>query len=245
MVAGDVHTVLFDAGNTLVHLDYGFIAELLAAHGHPRSPLEIRRAEYVARAAIDRALAPAAPGAARPEQLLWPGTTTPQPSYFDVALEALDVPAGDVPPIVAALRAHNAEECLWRVVEADTAEVLAALASRGYTLGVISNADGRIEGDLGRLGLRRHFATVVDSHVVGVEKPDRRIFDLALARLGVPPAGALYVGDVFAIDVLGARGAGLTAVLMDALACYPGAVDCPRIARLAELLPLLPAQQRR
>jgi putative hydrolase of the HAD superfamily len=245
MATGDVQTILFDAGNTLVHLDYAFIAELLAVHDHPRSPLDIRRAEYVARAAIDRALTPAMPSAARPEQLLWPGTTAPQPSYFDVALDALGVPADEIPAIVAALRAHNAEECLWRVVEADTADVLAELTARGYTLGVISNADGRIEADLARLGLRRHFATVVDSHVVGVEKPDRRIFELALARLGVPPTAALYVGDVFAIDVLGARGAGLTPVLMDALACYPGPVDCLRIARLAELLPLLPAQQRR
>jgi len=233
-----VQTVLFDAGNTLVHLDYAFIADLLAAHGQTRTPLEIRRAEYTARAAIDRALAPGT----RPQQLMWPNANAAKPSYFEVALEALGVPAGERPPILDALREHNLVDCLWRVVEPDTAAVLAALADRGFALGVVSNADGRIEGDLGRLGLASHFGIVIDSHVVGVEKPDPRVFALALERLGATADTALYVGDVFAIDVLGARGAGLQAVLVDVLSCYPGDVDCPRISRLSELLPLLPSR---
>jgi HAD superfamily hydrolase (TIGR01509 family) len=233
--------VLFDAGNTLVHLDYAFLAELLAAHGQPRTPLEIRRAEYVARGAIDRTLTTvAAPG--RAERHVWPEAGAPQPSYFEVALDALGVPAVEAKPILAAFRAHNRTECLWRIVEPDTAAVLATLADRGFTLGVISNADGRIEGDLERLGLRAHFATVVDSHVVGVEKPDPRIFALALERLGAEAEAAVYVGDVFAIDVLGARRAGLSAVLVDVLDCYPGAVDYQRISRLSDLLALLPAR---
>jgi len=232
-----VRTVLFDAGNTLVHLDYAFIAELLASHGHARTPLEIRRAEYAAKAAVDAAIAPGL----RPQQLMWPDTSATKPSYFEVALEALGVPAAERPPILDALHAHNRADCLWRVVEPDTQAVLAALAGRGFTLGVVSNADGRIEGDLGRLGLAAHFATVVDSHVVGVEKPDPRIFALALERLGAEASAAVYVGDVFAIDVLGARRAGLRAVLVDVLGCYPGPVDGPRIRALGELLELLPA----
>jgi len=157
-----------------------------------------------------------------------------------VALRALGVPADAMTPILDALREHNLRECLWRVVEPDTSSVLGELANRGFALGVVSNADGRIEGDLGRLGLASHFATVVDSHVVGVEKPDPRIFALALEQLGATADTAVYVGDVFAIDVLGARRAGLQAVLVDVLSCYPGDVDCARISRLSELLSLLP-----
>lgn len=236
MALGRVRTVLFDAGNTLVHLDYAFIAGLLASHGQAYTPLDIRHAEYAAKAAIDAAMAPGL----RPQQLMWPGAGATQPSYFEVALEALGVPAGERPPILDALHAHNRADCLWRVVEPDTQAVLAALAARGFMLGVVSNADGRIAGDLGRLGLASHFGTVVDSHVVGVEKPDPRIFALALERLGAEAASAVYVGDVFAIDVLGARRAGLRAVLVDVLGCYPGPIDGPRIRALGELLQLLP-----
>ena len=112
--------------------------------------------------------------------------------------------------------------------------------ARGLILAVISNADGRVEADLERAGLRAQFATVVDSHVVGVEKPHPEIFNVALARIQATPDAALYVGDVFSIDVLGARGAGMDAVLVDTLGAYPGTLDCPRISRLAELLDLLP-----
>jgi FMN phosphatase YigB (HAD superfamily) len=77
-----------------------------------------------------------------------------------------------------------------------------------------------------------------------VEKPDPAIFALALERLGAPPDTAMYVGDVFSIDVLGARRAGLDAVLIDTLGRYPGAVDCARISRLADLLDLLPEHAR-
>lgn len=235
-----VRAVLFDAGNTLAHLDYTFIAGVLAAHGHSRTPLEIRVAEYSAKAAIDQHLMPRSQAAHNVEGLLWRNAPREQPSYFGTVLQTLGVPDTATQPILDALQAHNEEECLWRVVEPDTAAVLTALRARGLVLAVISNADGRIEADLERYGLRQHFATVVDSHVVGVEKPHQEIFDIALARIQTPSAAALYVGDVFTIDVLGARRAGLTSVLLDTLGRYPGNIDCPRISRLSELLDLVP-----
>ncbi len=234
-----LRAVLFDAGNTLVHLDYAFIAGVLAEHGHPRAPLDIRIAEYTAKAAIDEHLAPR-PAAETVEGLLWRDEQRERPSYFGIALHALGIPDEAAPPILDALQAHNRERCLWRVMEPDTPDVLAGLQARGLTLAVISNADGRVESDLERAGLRSHFATVVDSHVVGVEKPHPAIFTLTLERIQATPETAMYVGDVFSIDVLGARGAGLHAVLVDTLSRYPGTIDCPRISRLAELLDLLP-----
>jgi len=75
-----------------------------------------------------------------------------------------------------------------------------------------------------------------------VEKPDPRIFAIALERLGVAPDRAIHVGDIVGLDVRGARRAGVEPVLMDPLGCYPGSVDCPRIQRLADLLDLVPAR---
>ena len=242
MRTATVRTVLFDAGNTLLHLDHAFVAAVLAEHAHPVTAAQVRLAEYAARAAIDRALAPAA--RSRPEALVWPDGAHGRPSYFGVALADLGVPAALAEPMIAALRDHHQATNLWRVVEPDTVAVLTTLRERGYTLGVVSNADGRVADDLERAGLRGLFVTVIDSHVVGVEKPDPRIFALALAEVGAAPASALYVGDVFGIDVQGARAAGLDAILIDALGCYPGDVDCRRIARLADLLPILPPLPR-
>jgi HAD superfamily hydrolase (TIGR01509 family) len=233
-----LRAVVFDAGNTLMHLDYAFIAGVLAEHGYPATPIEIRIAEYSAKAAIDDHVTPQiAPGSV--EGLLWPAAEREQPSYFATALHALGVPSDATQPIIDALYAHNRERCLWRVVEPDTADVLNRLRERGLTLAVISNADGRVEADLERCGLRPHFATVVDSHVVGVEKPDPAIFALTLDRIQAAADAALYVGDVFSIDVLGARRAGMDAVLVDTLDRYPGHIDCPRISRLVELLDLV------
>jgi putative hydrolase of the HAD superfamily len=60
---------------------------------------------------------------------------------------------------------------------------------------------------------------------VGVEKPNARIFQMALERAGLGPGQAVYVGDLYSVDVLGARAAGLPAVLLDPGACWGGR-DC-------------------
>ena len=232
--------VLFDAGNTLLHLDYLFIANLLEEHGCPRTAMEIRIAEYAAKAAIDRELAPSVATPDSIEGLLWP-TGGERPSYFAVALHQLGIGVDQTPPILDALKRHNEADCLWRVIHPDTAGVLDDLRSRGLKLGVVSNADGRIEGDIRRRGLGDHFATVVDSHVVGVEKPDPKIFSIAMERIGSQPDETIYVGDVYAIDILGARSAGMEAILVDTLDRYPGNLDCRRIRGLGELLDILPA----
>jgi putative hydrolase of the HAD superfamily len=232
--------VLFDVGNTLLHLDYAFLADVLARHGHTTTPDAIRFAEYGAKAALDRHLLPHHVPAGTVETRRWPDGAPPAAAYFDALLGGVGVPPEARAPLLRTLHASHRAENLWRVLEPDTPAVLAALRARGFTLAAVSNADGRVEADLGRAGLASHLAIVVDSHVVGVEKPDPAIFALALERLGASPAAALYVGDIFAIDVVGARRAGLDAILMDPLDRYPGPVDCPRIARLADLLALLP-----
>ena len=172
------------------------------------------------------------------QSLLW-RLPDGRPSYFATMLAALGLPQPAVLPTLAALEADNRAKSLWRVVEPGTADVLAELRRRGLTLAVISNSDGRIESDLITAGLAPHFAFVLDSSVVGIEKPDVRIFELALTRLALPASAAAYVGDVYAIDVLGARRAGIEAVLMDPLARYEAPQDCPRIHKLADLLTLL------
>ena len=115
-----------------------------------------------------------------------------------------------------------------------TADYLASLNAQGYILGVISNSVGTIEDQLQHVGLRGYFQTVIDSAIVGVEKPHPEIFQLALAGSRLVASETVFVGDTQATDVGGAQLAGLHGVLIDRINAYPNA-ECPRITSLPEL----------
>ncbi len=119
-----------------------------------------------------------------------------------------------------------------------TPRVLSALRERSVTLGVISNADGRIASLLQNSGIADFFEVVIDSHVVGVEKPDPRIFQLALEQFETPAVQTLFIGDLYSADVVGAQRAGLQAVLLDVLDGY-GDLPCKKIRHLQDLLTLV------
>ncbi len=216
-----VHVVLFDYGNTLAHLDHAFIAATLGEHGHTVTPHAVHEADHAAKRWVDRLVAARRAGSDCDRRL----------SYFGMILETLGVDAARADLVTRKLDAAHAAECLWRVVAEDTASVLDRLRARGYRLGIISNADGRVSGDLDRNGLAAHF--------VGVEKPDPRIFALALQRMGARAEEAMYVGDVHSIDIDGAERAGLIGALLDPLGLYDD-VPCLHIGTLADLLDLLP-----
>jgi putative hydrolase of the HAD superfamily len=102
------------------------------------------------------------------------------------------------------------------------AEALRALQAAGYGLAVVSNALGTMEEQLAAHeicsvigGTAAEVSIVVDSAVVGVDKPDPRIFGFALDALGAPPERCIYVGDTTYFDVAGAEAAGLLPVHLD------------------------------
>jgi putative hydrolase of the HAD superfamily len=102
-------------------------------------------------------------------------------------------------------------------------------------LTVVSNANGTLCAHLDRLDLSRYVQCVLDSFDFGVEKPDPRLFQLALERSGADAASTIHVGDLYQVDVVGARAAGLRGVLLDEHGLYEGA-DCPRVRSLSELV---------
>jgi HAD superfamily hydrolase (TIGR01549 family) len=224
-----ISTVIFDVGNTLHHLDHAFIADVICSTGHSVGALDVAMAEYQAKAAVDRLFRARSAG---------PDEARHVP-YFETMLTALGVSSDSYEEIVDSLRAENDRRSLWRVMHPRTPHVLDELRRRGFTLAVISNADGRVPAALAASGIAGHFTVVIDSHLVGVEKPDPRIFMLALEACDAAAQDAVYVGDIYEIDVRGARSAGLAAVLLDPLGLY-GEVDCPRVTALDHLLDLLP-----
>jgi putative hydrolase of the HAD superfamily len=162
--------------------------------------------------------------------------------FFEGMLEAAGAAPADRDAIFGELVAFHRRHHLWRRVMPGMPETLRGLLTRGYRVAAISNSDGRAEAVLASLGFAHEFEFVLDSRDLGIEKPDPRIFLDACARLGLPPARCAYVGDVVAIDVEGARGAGLHPVLFDAYGAYDAATSggAPRAAEPAQLLGLFP-----
>src|SRR5262245_38522695 len=226
-----ISTVLFDVGNTLRHLDHAFVAAVITRHAHAVEALELARAEYHGKAAVDAEFRARRSG----------NDTTRQRPYLDAIMDALGVAESARAMIEAELRAENTRDTWWRVMHNGTPAVLETLCARGYTLGVVSNADGRVAASLDACGIAPHFKVVIDSHVVGVEKPDPRIFRLALEACGARADEAVFIGDIYEIDIVGARNAGIRPFLLDPLGLY-GEVDCDRIDSLTRLLELLPAR---
>jgi len=103
-----------------------------------------------------------------------------------------------------------------------------------YAVAVISNSDGKIGAVLRRCGIFDCFASVTDSGLVGHEKPHPAIFAAALRDMSADPAESLYVGDVYSVDYLGARSAGMRAVLFDVAGAYRER-EVPRVQSLDEL----------
>jgi len=121
----------------------------------------------------------------------------------------------------------------WDQILPGTREALERIRQR-YAIAVISNADGRIDAVLSRCGICDCFASITDSGNVGHEKPHPAIFAAALEQMKADPAESLYVGDVYSVDYVGARNAGMQAILFDVAGAYRGQ-EHPRVESLSEL----------
>ena len=223
-----ITTILFDAGGTLVYLDYTFLARELRRAGVSVSSRAIRQAEYAAKAEIDRRMRGPVTGT----------DDTRRRPYFSALLDGLAVDSHTADQVIKRLDAAHKEDNLWRLMMPSTPRVLQELRAQGFTLGVVSNSDGRIADILHECGILTFFGVVIDSHEVGVEKPDPHIFHLALAQIKKRPEQTAYVGDIYGIDVVGAERAGLRPLLLDTLGYYND-VPCTTIRHLRELLAIL------
>ncbi len=212
-------SLFFDVGNTLLFASPERTLAPLAARGIRVSQEQLYAAERVAKHFLDE-------GHARHESV--------DAKYWDVYCGNLLEQLGrDDPVLKGELVAAARTSGNWRQVPPDTRTLLLRLKGR-FRLGVISNSDGGIRHVLEAVGLGDCFDAFTDSALVGVEKPDARIFRAALDSLRAHPAESLYVGDIYSVDYLGARAAGMHAVLMDAGGTYRGC-GVQRISTLAEL----------
>jgi FMN phosphatase YigB (HAD superfamily) len=199
--------VLFDAGGVLVLPDPAVLGPLLAYYGAVTDPEAHARAHYAGMAAKSAA-----------------GAGESQWGDYDSAyLDFVGVAPHNRTTALEVLHRVKAVPHLWRHPIAGAVSTLRKLHELGVPTGVVSNASGQIEETLllsaiCQVGEGEHAPVrcIVDSHVVGIEKPDPRIFDHALEHfVGVERRRIAYVGDSLVMDVRGAAAAGLTPLLMD------------------------------
>jgi HAD superfamily hydrolase (TIGR01549 family) len=222
-----IKAVFFDAGNTLLFPDYNFIAGLVAGSGLETTPAELIVSEYDARRAVDIYLG----GKDGRDEMVWD-------IYFTTMLHGVGMlDEAIVSEAKKRLTEENAARSLWNYAPEESIETLQLLKSEGYKLGIISNADGRLHSTLKETGLDKLLNFAIDSRLVGYEKPDPRIFKLALEFAGETAAACVHVGDIVSADVEGARAVGISPVLLDPTGRHqPG---CPVISALSEIVALV------
>jgi HAD superfamily hydrolase (TIGR01549 family) len=223
-----IKTIFFDVGNTLLFPNRERIHAPLTALGTTCEPSQLRDLECRIKNEFDALMI----SDGNHDHSFWLMFYTQLLADIGLEDDALRN------QLVSSIR----ESANWDQILPCTREHLLRLAEL-YQIGVISNADGRIEDVLRRCGIADCFFTITDSGLVGFEKPHPEIFRQALRSLNAAPEESLYVGDVYSVDYLGATRAGMQAVLMD----VPGAYREKGVARvesLAELRTMLAGTQR-
>jgi putative hydrolase of the HAD superfamily len=218
--------VFFDVGNTLIRPEpsvAAVCAEILHDAGHDRTLAEIDPLlpavdeYYEDRYRADDSFWASDDGAAD----VWLG-------MYTLLCRRLRIPEAEA--LVLAGRVYDAfgSPGRWSPFP-DVVPAFERLVAAGVKVGVISNWDSRLASILDGLGMGRFVDTVVCSAVEGLHKPDPRIFEVACSRTGVRPGRSAHIGDHVYSDVVGARSAGMTPVLIDrhgAVARRGSAVAC-------------------
>ena len=220
-----IETLSLDAGGVVVFPNWDRVAATLTRFGMPVTGEALRDAEPAVKFAIDDAYRIA--------------TSTDADrwgQYFERILQRAGV--ADSPARKAAIlevQAYHAEHNIWEQVPDDVVPALEQLATLGVKLAITSNANGVLHRCFDRIGLTRFFDVICDSCIEGVEKPDPRFFHIVVERAGGRPETTLHVGDLYHVDVVGARRAGMQAMLIDPHDLY-GGYEVPRVRTLNDLV---------
>ncbi|HEV8421637.1 MAG TPA: HAD family hydrolase [Actinomycetota bacterium] len=210
-----VRAILFDFGHTLVdflrtqealHAAYEQIRDRVEAVAYMEVPELLDLVERVA-GGVDRLVAESYEQHRMEE--------VDQAELFRQAFSGIgfDLPDDVLEHIVALDHSAYSNSI---TVEPEVLATLERLRESGYPMGLVSNISLRpdlMRADLERMGLGRYLDATVFSSEVGVRKPNLRIFQEALRRLGVEPGETVFVGDRLYDDVSGAQAAGMRGVL--------------------------------
>ena len=218
----DIDAVIFDAGGVLLLPDAAAGRALLRELGYEPRDEDWERAHYLTTRIFDAMAVPD-----------WPEVRR----AFARALGVADADVDAAAPLIERLVASTP----WTSIPG-VSTALHDLGAAGFKLGVVSNSMGTIREQLESGGVCTvddgsplpRVAVIVDSHHVGVEKPDPRIFHLALRAMEVEAARSVYIGDTVSADMVGAAGAGLHGLHLDPYGLCTG--EHPHLGGLRDLL---------
>jgi putative hydrolase of the HAD superfamily len=232
-----IDAVLLDVGGVLVLPEPAVLLPAVRAAGATEATVEgLARGHYAGVAAMDRAA-------------LDRGVTADWPAYTKALVAELDVePAFEGAVRDAVIAAYA--ELAWTGVIPGAVDALRRLADTGVALGIVSNSNGTVEEQLltqkiCQVGVGEGVPVVVvlDSAVVGIEKPHPGIFEHALRALDVPPSRAIHVGDTGWADVAGARAAGVRPIHLDPHGFCPVPDDHEHVSDLEGIVALVRASR--
>jgi HAD superfamily hydrolase (TIGR01509 family) len=230
LVAG-AELLSLDAGNTVIFLDHARIAGLLAGAGYQCTLADLVRIEGEAKRALEDG------GGVRVRWALdgLPGA----PSWgrmIGTMIARAGVPEARVPELLETFWKDHVRKNLWWLVPEGLGPALEAVRAAGVPVVIVSNSEGMLDVLFAELDIARHFDLVVDSGKIGIEKPDARIWQIALAAYPTDPGKVLHLGDTHATDIIGAQALGFRTGLIDPYAHYAGRhASALRVAGVVEV----------
>jgi HAD superfamily hydrolase (TIGR01549 family) len=226
-----IDTLFLDAGGVLVFPNWQRVADTLGRHGVMADGDVLAQMEPHVKRAMD---VPDMERLASDRQRGW--------RYFDEVLTRAGIAPDDrTRAALEEVDRYNAEWNVWEYLPPYVVPALERFRALGLRQVVVSNSNGILDRLFTRLGLTAQVDLLLDSTNFGVEKPDPRLFQIALDRAGASADRTVHVGDLYNIDIVGARAAGIRAVLVDVAGLYPD-VDCPRVESVAMLADRIEAE---
>lgn len=232
-VTAVIKAVFFDWFGTLAHYDpprEQLQSQVLQELGFDVSPADLRRALVIAdREFYEESAAGSSRDMTREER----ANMFLRQQRRTLERANVTVPDEMLPRIIARMRELYGG--MKFVLFDDVLATMKALKERNLTLGLLTNLRRDVDSISRELGIRPYLDLTVTSAEVGAEKPHPPVFLAALEQASVTAEQALHVGDQYGVDVVGARGVGISPILLDREDAYPEVTDCPRIHTLAEV----------
>ncbi len=203
--------LLLDAGGTLLFMDQDYLSRLADRHGFQVEAGQFYEQHFRLVHWFDTYVST--------HRRFLSGHSEP---YSQILFRLVGLSAESAERAAKIAEARHEQRNLWEFTFPWIVETLDRLKDEGYRMSIVSNADGRVEQELHDMEMRGYFERVYDSDVVGVQKPEPGIYELALNDLGLQPEEALFVGDMFYSDIWGANRVGIPGLHLDPLGLYEG-----------------------
>ncbi len=233
-----VRLLSLDAGNTVIFLDHGRLAELASRHGLVTDARALTRTEGAAKRRHAEG---------RMVDVRWskedaPGARGWGAMVATIVCEA-GLPEAKAPAFLDEAWPLHVAKNFWCKVPEGFGDAIERARRKGVQIVLVSNSEGMLAELFTELGIVEHFDLLLDSGIIGLEKPDPRFFDVALKKLRVPAEEALHLGDMHSTDIVGARAAKMRAALIDPHGHYEGMYpDVPRVPGVVEVALALAAR---